>query len=711
LADLGYALLILAFIAAIFSVVAVFAGKYRNSQGLIAGVRTGVLIVAGLYTIAIAIMMYAFIDKDYSLRIVADYSSNDLSTVYAFCALYADKAGSLMYWGWLVSLLTAVIAIWKFNSYRQIMPYTLAILAIVQALFLMFVTILANVFEKSPESISDGYGLNPLLQNFGMLLHPPLLYLGFASFMVVFAFVMGALIARSPRDVWISGIRRWTLFAWCALGLGNIIGAWWAYNELGWGGYWAWDPVENAGIMPWLLGTAFIHSISMLRKRNYLQTWSFALIILTFVFVLLSPFITHGGIESPLHGFNNSPFPPYVLGAIITTLLVFFGLLYLRARNFKPAEKPGSFVSREGAFLLTNIILTVITALIIAGTVFPSLREALGGSKVALDRNFFDWSCGPILLALVFFIGICPMLGWRKASWPSIRKHLLYAFVAAIIGAVIVLVSGIGNWYAVAALVCGFPLLTITSELFRGTRALHRSRGGNYVRSFLSLTMNNRPRYGGFIVHIGIILITVGVIGSSIYDVEKVETIARGESMSIGSYELTYSDLVIEQKESKLSATAAIVVSRDGNRVDTLYPEYNYWFKWQDYYPEVAVRITPAEDLFIVLAAYDTEKDLVAIRSLINPLIVWIWVGGALLLLGGIVSFWPDRRRMPVSAPAGESAGKLTDDDIEKQISELRQFKEKEAEKTIVTICPKCNTEYKPGDQFCSVCGARLSSK
>ncbi len=658
LADLGYPVLVLAFIIAVFSAAASVLGASLRSESLTASGRNGIFVVAGLFTLAMAIMLYAFVTKDYSLKIVIYHASNDLPSLYSLCALYADKAGSLFFWGWLVALFAAILAIQKYRINREVMPYALAILAVVLAFFLALVTFVSDVFEASPQVPADGLGLNPLLQNFGMLIHPPLLYIGFAGFMVVFAYAIGALAARSPSSEWANGIRRWTLFAWCTLGLGNLMGAWWAYEELGWGGYWAWDPVENAGIMPWFLGTAFLHSIAILRKRQYLHVWSFLLIIFTFVFVLLSPFITHGGITSDLHGFKDSPFVPYVHVAMWFSLAVSVGLLIWHRRALIDAEPPRSVLSREAAFVATNIILSIIVVIVVAITAYPKAYEAIRAQAIALPgREWFDLSAGPILLLLVLFIGVCPVLGWKKSSPKAVGRRLLRPLLASAMAAGAVGLSGVGNWYVVAAFVCGFPLFTIVLEWVRGVRARHATKGDNYLIAWPRLVWSNRPRYGGFIVHIGIILITLGVIGSSMYDVEALQTVNRGEVMFVQDYGLTYDGLSIEQSESKVTATAKVVVSRDGAPVATLHPQNNYWFRVGDYYAEVAIRTTPAEDLFVVLADYDMEgPDLgewAIIRAKVNPLVVWMWIGGGLMLIGGAIAFWPERRGR---SPAGGGA-------------------------------------------------------
>jgi len=639
--ETGYIVLIIALLAAVFSAVASITGARLDSRRLMASARNSVLAVFGLYTLALAIIIYAFISKDFSFKIVAEYASRDLSPVYTLSALYAGKAGSMFLWGWLVSLFAAMLVLRARENQQPAMSYTLAILAVLVAFFIALVTFGVNVFEKLPSPPADGFGLNPLLQNFGMLIHPPLLYLGFAGFAVVFALVIGALINRSPGAEWSAGVRGWAIFAWCTLGIGNLLGMWWSYNELGWGGYWAWDPVENAGLMPWLLGTAFLHSIAMRRQRNYLQMWSFYLIIFTFELTLLSPFITHGGIESPLHGFYGSPVPPYILAAMLVTLISSLVLLYIRRKNLEREQKPASLISREGSFLLTNIILAVLVLVILAGTVLPRVVEAFGGTKLVLDRSFFDRTCGPIMLVLVFLMGICPLLGWGKTAWQAIKRNFLYTFTATVIIAIAILISGIGNWYAIAVVICGLPLFTIFMEWYRGTRGRRRSRKENYIRAFFSFLNSNRARFGGFVAHIGVILIALGIIASSFYDIEKMETLDIGGSMSIGDYSLTYDELLLKQDNVKLSAVASISVDRNGRPVTVMHPSYDYWFGYQDYFAEVAVRTTPAEDLFVSLVwtSYDPGDKSAAFRVLVNPMIVWIWTGGGFFLLGGVVAF------------------------------------------------------------------------
>lgn len=643
----GHIALIIAFSFAVLTAAGAVIGARAVAGRLKSSVRYGVFIVFGFYTLALILILYAFFTKDFSVKIVAEHASKDLPPLYTLSALYADKSGSMFLWGWLISLFSVLLIRQNGDGKHRVAWYAIGILAVIQAFYLFLVGFNENVFSSSASPVADGFGLNPLLQNLGMLIHPPLLYIGFAAFAVVFALVMAALLAQEPGTWRYSLVKRWTVFAWCTLGIGNLVGMWWSYNELGWGGYWAWDPVENAGLMPWLLGTAFLHSIAMRGQRNYMQWWTMCLIVFTFVFTLMSPFITHGGIESPLHGFYGSPFPPYILGAIIIVIIGSMVLLYKRRHALKHQGKTMSLVSREGIFLLTNIVLVVLVFIIFIGTVLPRVVEALGGTRIAIDRGFFDKTCGPIMLLLVFLMGVCPLFGWGKAVWKSAGRNVIFFIVAVIIVSAVILITGMGNWYIAVVVLCGLPLFIIFREWWRGTAARRRSTGKDVLWAFLSLLNSNRTRLGGFIAHIGIVLIALGIITSSFYALERTETLDIRESMRAGKYELTYNELAFRQDSSKVSADAGLVVYQDGKEITILHPSYAYWFSHDNYYSEAAVRTTAAEDLFVSLVwtGFDPGDRSATFRVLVNPLIVWIWAGGGFFLAGGAVSLTSNNRQ------------------------------------------------------------------
>jgi len=640
-AGIGQGAIVLAFLAALASVVVAGIGARTGSRRFISIARISVITTAALYSLALATAVFAFLTRDFSLKIVSEHVNSSLPAAYAMSALYADKGGSVLLWGWLVSLFSALIAFRKHEYDSSILPHILCILATIQLFFLAMVTFVANVFEKNPTPVAEGFGLNPLLQNVAMLVHPPTLYVSFAAVSVVFAIAIAALMTRTPGAQWVRWVRRWTLFGWCTLGLGNLVGMWWSYNELGWGGYWAWDPVENAGLMPWLLMTAFVHSVSVQRQRNHLHRWSLALAIFAFEFTLLIPFITHGGIESPLHGFYGSHFPPYLLAAMLITLAGSLGLLYARRKDLPKDERSFALVSREGAFLTTNMILVLLTAVILVGTVLPRIVELVSGATIAINRSFFDQLAGPIMLLLVFFMGVCPLLGWARTSWQSARGNFLFSFLVTLLAVVAVVITGGGKWYLISATVCCFPFLTILLEWFRGAKARHQGRKENYIRASLALLSSNRPRYGGFLVHIGIILVALGIVASSFYSIENTATLDVGQSMKVGEYDLSYDELTLKGSQTSVSAIATLSIGRQGRLIGNVYPEINYWFGYMDTFAEVAIRTTPTEDVFVSLVwtSFDQQDKSATIRAVVNPLVVWMWVGGGFLLLGGVIAF------------------------------------------------------------------------
>jgi cytochrome c-type biogenesis protein CcmF len=639
MADLARITLITAFSCALYSAFASVVGITIKQKLFLTSARNGLFAVLIFFTLSTEVMIYALVTDNFSIVLVAQNSSESLPIIYKLASLYSSKEGSLMFWGWLISVL-AIIFIWsKRKDNREIIPYAVGIFAILQTFFLMMLVFVVNVFEEASPIPADGIGLNPLLQNIGMLIHPALLFIGFACFAIVFAYSVAALLSGNLDSKWANGVRRWVLIAWGALGLGNIVGAWWAYVELGWGGYWVWDPVENAGFMPWLLGTALLHSIALQRKRDYLKKWSLALVIFTFIFTLLSPFITHGGIESPLHGFDDSPFTPYLLGFMLITTIIALGILIARRSHLVDANKPESLLSREGLFLLSNIVIVSIVGFIFAGTIAPGISHNL-----SLERSFFDWTAGPVLLILVFIMGICPLVAWHKTSTAVFMRRMIEPLTISCIVSVIILITGIGNWYAIAALVCGFPLLVIIKEWFQDIRARHLSAKESYARAYLSLIGSNRSRYGGSIVHIGIILITIGVIGSSFYSVEHTTTLNREESTSIYGYDIGYEELIIRADTEKTATIATISITKGNRQVASMFPEQDFWFDYNSNYSESAIRSNFAEDIVISLIEYDVQDKSTTFRIVINPLIMWIWIGGGILLLGGLIAFWPSWR-------------------------------------------------------------------
>jgi cytochrome c-type biogenesis protein CcmF len=649
MADIGYIALLLALVASIYAVIAFVFGVRGRHPELVASAKNSLLGVCGLVSLSVAILLYALLTHDFQIEYVAAYTSRDLSLPYLISALWAGNDGSLLFWAWLLSLFATVVVLQRRDIGKELVPYAASIIMVTQAFFLILLLLVSNPFHKLTSVPAEGMGLNPLLENPGMIIHPPTLLAGYVGLTIPFAFAMAALLTRRLSDEWIIAIRRWTLLAWLLLGAGNIIGAWWAYVELGWGGYWAWDPVESAGFMPWLIATAFLHSIMMQRRRGMLKVWNMVLIILTFSLAIFGTFLTRSGILSSVHTFSESVLGPFFLAFIGITLLGSLGLLYYRSEELKGDAEMESLVSRESTFLLNNLLLVGAALAIFVGTVFPLISEAVRGVKISVGPPFFNQVNGPIFLAVILLTGICALIGWRRASIKNLVRNFLWPLVAALILVATLFFLGIREWYALIAFsVCSFVLSTILYEWFRGTRARHRIRAENYLKAFFGLIGANRPRYGGYIVHIAIILIAIGIIGSSFYNVEKEVTIMPGESVTINNYILTYDNMDHYETQSKLVVTSTLSVYNSGKLIGRLTPEKYFHRSYEQPVSEVAIRSTLLEDLYVILIGWD-EDGTTAFKVLVNPLVNWIWIGGVVFVLGGLIAFWPERRRLPVT--------------------------------------------------------------
>ncbi|MBI4295208.1 MAG: heme lyase CcmF/NrfE family subunit [Chloroflexi bacterium] len=651
--DIAYLALALAFIVALFSILASVIGARRGQPELVASARNGIYAICGLIMLASLILLYAFLRSDFSLEYVASYSSREMATIYKMAAFYGGNKGSLMFWSIFLAVAGAIVVRRNWDRHHVLIPYVMAVILATQAFFLLLMLFVSNSnpFEKLAFVIADGRGLNPLLENAGMLVHPPTQLWGYAGFTIPFAFAIAALVTKRLGDEWVISIRRWTIVAWLLLGLGNLLGGWWAYQELGWGGMWGWDPVENAGLMPWLVGTAFLHSIMLQKRRGMLRIWNIVLVILAFNLSLFGTFLTRSGVLSSVHSFGESALGAFFLGFIGLSLAGSTLLLALRWNDLRSEDEIDSMVSRESAFLFNNLILLGATFAIFLGTIFPVLSEAVRGTKVAVGPPFFNQVIGPIFMALILLMGICPLIGWHKASSRNLLRNFLYPLVVAVVVAVVLLAVGLTMWYAVVSFaVSAFVFSTILLEWFRGTRARHRTRRENYLRAFFSLVLSNRPRYGGYIVHLAILLMAIGIVGMNAYKLEVNAALKPGESMSIGGYELTYEGMTSYPTQKREVVVATMSVYNGGHRVDTLSPQQTFHQNFETV-TDVAIRSNPIEDLYLILVSWD-EQGVTSFKAIINPLVLWVWIGGVLMIIGAVIAFWPDRRRQAVSRPS-----------------------------------------------------------
>ncbi|MCI0454956.1 MAG: cytochrome c biogenesis protein CcsA, partial [Candidatus Dadabacteria bacterium] len=532
--------------------------------------------------------------------------------------------------------------------------------------FIYLVAFVESPFERLPFTPDDGRGLNPLLQNPYMAIHPLTLYLGYVGVTVPFCFGMGALLSGRLGDEWIRNSRKWTILAWTFLGMGLLLGARWAYLELGWGGYWAWDPVENAAFMPWLTGTAFLHSVMIQEKKGMLKKWNMALIIITFFLALFGTFITRSGIISSVHSFAQSDIGPYFLSFIGFILIFSFFMFTIRLDRLKTENRFDSILSRESAFLFNNLIFLAAAFSVFLGTIFPIVTEAIKGEKILVGPPYFNRVNVPMGLILILLMGVGPLISWRKASKENLIKNFVYPSILGVLTATFLFFVGVREGTALISFgLCAFVSATIFIEFYRGTK-VRAKRGEDYFVGFFRLISRNRRRYGGYIVHIGVILIVIGITASSAFVKQKEATLRKGESMSVSHYTLRFDGLSQYTTAMKHVTSAKLTVLNSGRDLGVLIPEKNV-YKYEgnrdiDNETEVALRSTFKDDLYVILTNFN-EDGAGSFRVLINPMVSWIWAGGVVLALGAIVIMWPserERREEAVSRYSVEARGEST---------------------------------------------------
>ncbi len=663
MADAGKVFLVLAFVVALYTTGAGLVGALRKQRDFLDSAGNGIIAGALLTTLAWAALLYAFVTNDFSISYVAQYSSRDTDLLYRLSGSYAGQEGSLLMWAWSLAIFHLIVQLQNRRSNQALMPWVNVIMAGSQVFFLGLLAFISDPFQRLTYTPADGQGLNPMLQNMGMLLHPTTLYLGYVGFSVPFAFAMAALITGKLSDEWIRSTRRWTLFAWFFLSLGNLFGAQWAYVELGWGGYWGWDPVESASFMPWLTGTAYLHSVMIQQRRGMLKVWNIALIITTFALTIFGTFLTRSGVLASVHTFGASAVGPLFIGLLVFLVTGSVSLLWYRLPQLQSDHELDSMVSRESSFLLNNLLLVGAAFAVFWGTVFPLISEAVRGVKVTVNAPFFNQVEGPILLGMVILMGVCPLIGWRRASTENLLRNFTYPLVMAVVSTpILYFLVGVHIIYAVVAFAaCAFVLASLLLEFFRGTRAKHKLTGRNYLACLANLIWGNKPRYGGYIVHVGIILMAIGVAGSQAYKQEVEVTLDKGQETSLGNFRLVYEGLNTYPTATKERVDATIAVYSGNQLLGRMSPSKEFQKSQETPKSDVAIRSTPLEDLYLILNSWEGQK--ADFKFIINPLVMWIWIGGWVLLLGAGVAYWPDarekRRAVAMEAQRAAHAGAL----------------------------------------------------
>ena len=619
--------------------------------------RAGIASFAIVFLAAVVLVVAAF-QNDFSIAYIFHHSNRDLPAPYKFATLWSGQEGSLLFWALLLSAYGLVLRL-RYKTDVRLFAHASVIIAAVQVFFLLLLNFAANPFGVMQGALpADGTGLNPLLQYPEMVIHPPMLYLGYVGFTVPFAFALSALIMRYPGEKWIQITRRWTMVTWGFLTCGVFLGAHWAYSVLGWGGYWGWDPVENASLMPWLTGTAFLHSVMMQEKRGMLKTWNMWLIFSTFMLSIFGTFLTRSGVVSSVHAFAQSSIGDWFvafLGIIFATCLFF----YIKNRSHLRTEhKLESLISRESSFLFNNLLLLVACFTVLWGTLFPVLSEWVQGTKVTVGPPFFNRVNIPVALLLLLLTAVGPLLAWRRTSIESLKRNFLWPAIGALATGVLLVALGMKPWKDVSyfyslmtIMLSALVAFTVISEFVRGGRVIGRHTGQNLLASMVQLAHRNTRRYGGYIVHFGVIVIMIGFAGS-VFNQDKEQEMGFGDKMTIGAYTLVCQSYTQDDNPNYGSEWAVMNVFKGGKQIATLNPERRFYKASQQTSTMVANRSTPQEDLYVVYEGQNQETGKPIIKVHLNPLVMWIWIGVWIIIAGTVVALIPNAVPVRVPAPA-----------------------------------------------------------
>jgi cytochrome c-type biogenesis protein CcmF len=653
IADIGNVALMAALAFAVYALLSSILGSLRDNARLTESGQRAVGVVFAMVSLAMVMLITLLVTDKFHFAYVASESNRDLPLFYKIGSLWAGQNGSLLLWTWCVSAYSVAAVLTQKDRHNRLLPIATAVMMGTAVFFLCLNNFASNPFRQlfavsqttgatRAWAPADGNGLNPLLQNYWMVIHPPILYIGYTGFVVPFAFCVAALFTRQLGSAWVRTIRRWTLFTWLFLGVGIVMGAKWAYMELGWGGYWGWDPVENASLMPWLAGTAFLHSVILQEKRGMLKVWNVSLISVTYLLVILGTFLTRSGVVSSVHSFARSnigvPFAIFILFVLAgTTALILSRLPYLKSEN-----KLDSMVSRESGFLFNNLILLAATFSVLFGTVFPILSELFTGTNVTVGPAYFNFMEVPIGLLLLFLIGAGPLLAYRRTSGKSLRKNFTMPVVLGVVSAPVFFLLGVrGFWPMLSLVLCTFVTLTIVQEFHKGVTARRKTIHENYLTALVNLTRRNNRRYGGYIVHFAMVLVFLGATGSAFVK-EGQGVIGEGESFKVGNYDIRLNEIrESEANPNYWSGILAMDVTRGGNQVARVYPEKRFYYASEQPTSEVAIHQSTREDLYLVFAGLNEDQTKAIVQAYVNPLVMWLWTGAIIMVLGTLVCLLP----------------------------------------------------------------------
>ena len=645
MSSLGSYLLLAAFVVCAYAAAASVAGARRRSQRLIESGVGAFYLVAAIMSVASSVIVYAFVSGDYSIKYVQRYSDSIQPLFFKITSYWGGLDGSIMFWVFLLSLFGSAAVYVNRERQRELIPYAVAVISVVQMFFLFLMIIHNNPFETYlTERPTDGTGLNPLLQNFYMVIHPPTMYTGFVGLTIPYAFGMAALITGHLDDSWLRAVRRWTMVSWLFLTIGLGLGMIWAYEELGWGGYWGWDPVENAGLLPWFTATAFLHSVRVQEQRGMLRVWNVTLVITTFFLTIFGTFMTRSGVVQSVHAFGEDiELARMFTVFMVTILVVSFGFVIYRLPLLRARNELDSWVSREAAFLANNWILLFSAFFVLFATMFPTLSEAVTGERLTVGPPFFNKWMLPVGLMLLLLTGVGPLLAWRKSTVKNLREQFMFPVAAAIVVTGVLLALGVRVWTSgICFALCAFVMGTIGQEFWRGARVRQGVTRTDILTALIGLTARNKRRYGGYIVHVGIVLMFLGFAGEGFKQDEQV-LLKPGQQATVGDFTVRLDAVKVTDDGQKQMITGHTTVTRDGEEVAKMYPAKWYFRKHEDQpTTEVAIRRSFAEDIYLVMPAFNLEDQSASMEIVVNPLVNWVWVGFGVLALGTGIALLPE---------------------------------------------------------------------
>ena len=668
-ANIGYGALVITLLISLYGIFAAIYGERKKAPAWVDSARNAMLLAWPLLTISALSIIYLLVVGRYEVEYVAEVTSNSMPLYLRITALWGGQAGSLVFWTWLMAAFASAVTLRKWDRDREFLPWVIVVSLVTLTFFLIMIIFFENPFARLwqvplgqpvkamfqpkgsvPFMMPDGRGLNPLLRHPGMIIHPPMLYLGFVSFVIPFAFAIASLITGRSDDRWIRLTRRWTLVAWLFLSLGLILGGRWAYDVLGWGGYWGWDPVEIAAFMPWLTGTAFLHSVMIQEKRGMLKHWNMVLIILTYALVIFGTFLTRSGVLSSVHAFAQSAIGPLFFAFIGLTFITSLTLLLNRWNELKSEAVMTSMLSREALFLLNNLLFIGILVVCFWGVIFPLISELVTGQKVTVGPPFYERATGPLFAGLLLLMGIAPLAAWRHSTAKTLGHAMWKPGLFSLLVLVVVILAGVRQMAALIGFWLSAFVTSVTLyEFWRGALARHQKSGESLPLALWRLAGRNRRRYGGYVIHLGVVLMAIGIIGIEVFQTETQGTIAQGERITLGDYSITYDSLATFDTPDGRNVSRSVVSVYKGDQfVGELHPRRDYYYESQQPMTIPGVRSTWEDDFYVLLVDWQPVSTAGATFKIYhNPLVNWLWLGGLVFILGTLVAAWPDPDSLP----------------------------------------------------------------